>query len=90
MQQLCIIPKGPSVLYGDNIGSLFLTQHSTFHQRTKHIARRYHSIREAISNGTIYVTYCPTQKMIADVLTKPLSESVFSTHISSIMSLPSH
>jgi hypothetical protein len=88
MQQLCILPTNPSVLYGDNVGSLFLTQHSTFHQRTKHIARRYHSIREAIHNGTIYVTYCPTQKMLADVLTKPLPESVFSAHISSIMSLP--
>jgi hypothetical protein len=85
MQQLCIIPTGPSILYGDNVGSLYLTQHSTFHQRTKHIARRYHSIRESINNGAISVTYCPTQKMIADLLTKPLPESTFTTHVSNLM-----
>jgi hypothetical protein len=40
-----------------------------FHARTKHIDIRYHFIKFAVQNGTIF---CPTDNMIADILTKPL------------------
>lgn len=40
--------------------------------RTKHIYVRYHYIREQLSNGIIAIGYCPTDKMQADALTKPV------------------
>ena len=45
--------------------------------RTKHIDIRYHFIREAIQDQVIEVCYCPSEDMIADLLTKPLSKGKF-------------
>ena len=47
------------------------------HARTKHIDIRFHYIREAIRKGNIEIEYCPTEVMIADLLTKPLSKEHF-------------
>jgi hypothetical protein len=33
---------------------------------------RYHFIRDLISKGTIKLQYCPTEDMLADILTKAL------------------
>ena len=38
----------------------------------KHIDICYHFIKFAVQNGTIFLLYCPTENMIADILTKPL------------------
>jgi hypothetical protein len=53
-----------------------------FHARTKHIDIRYHFIKFAIQNGTIVLLYCPTENMIADILTKsvPLIKHKYMTH----------
>ena len=32
---------------------------------------------EALSNGSIELTYCPTEQMVADLLTKPISRDRF-------------
>ena len=38
----------------------------------KHIDIRYHFIREAIENNHVLPSYCPTDTMVTDVLTKAL------------------
>ena len=35
---------------------------------------KYHFIRDALSEGRINVEYCPTEDMVADILTKPVSK----------------
>uniref|UniRef100_A0A1X7VGI0 Reverse transcriptase Ty1/copia-type domain-containing protein n=1 Tax=Amphimedon queenslandica TaxID=400682 RepID=A0A1X7VGI0_AMPQE len=47
------------------------------HMRTKHIDIRYHFIHEAIQDQVIEVCYFPSEDMIADLLTKPLSKRKF-------------
>ena len=47
------------------------------HARTKHIDIRYHYVREALQEGVISLSYCPTDKMIADLLTKGLPRGRF-------------
>ena len=42
--------------------------------RTKHIALRYHWIKEQVAEGTVCVKYIPTGDNIADFLTKVLSQ----------------
>ena len=37
-------------------------------------------IHEATQKGLIKVHYCPTNKILADILTKPLSKARFRTH----------
>lgn len=48
-----------------------------FHNRTKHIDIRRHFVREVKSKGGIKLTYVPTDLMVADSLTKPLSAIKF-------------
>ena len=47
------------------------------HKRTKHIDIRHHFVREAVEDGTISITYCPSEEMVADILTKGLAKDKF-------------
>ena len=60
-------------IYGDNIGALDLSKNPTFHQRTKHIAVKYHYTRDRRQKGHVNLWYCPTEQMKADGLTKSLT-----------------
>lgn len=40
--------------------------------RLKHLDVRLHHIRDEIAKGTVQLTYCPTEIMAADILTKAL------------------
>lgn len=67
-------PGMPVRVYGDNQGALALVENPENHARTKHIDVQYHYIRYLVGNGSIITTYCPTDQMVADVLTKPLAK----------------
>ena len=49
----------------------------TFHGRSKHIAIKYHFIRDEVKKGKIDVRYCKTEDMIANMLTKGLYAEQF-------------
>lgn len=63
----------PITLQIDNQSAILLAKNAMFHERTKHIAIRYHFIREKLEEGEICVEYVPTNEQVADVLTKPLT-----------------
>ena len=48
-----------------------------YHSKTKHIDIKYHYVREKVLDNTIILTYCPTNEMLADMLTKALSKEKF-------------
>ncbi len=56
---------------------LSIAKDSVFHERTKHIGVCYHFIRQTVEEGHIKLQYCPTDDMIADVLTKLLARQKF-------------
>ena len=58
----------------DNQGCITLAKNSTHQSRTKHIDVQHHFIREKLENQEICLKYCPTEDIIADVLTKPLAK----------------
>ena len=58
----------------DNQGVIAIAKNPVAHARTKHIDIRFHYVREAIEEGIIEIEYCPTDVVIADLLTKPLSK----------------
>ncbi|KAF9799838.1 hypothetical protein IEO21_10490 [Rhodonia placenta] len=62
----------PTPLYSDNQSAITIAKSGMLHARTKHIDIRYHFIREVISSGRATLAYCPTDEMVADILTKPL------------------
>ena len=45
--------------------------------RTRHIDIKYFWVREQVELGEITMTYCPTDKMLADIMTKPLPINTF-------------
>jgi len=46
-------------------------------RRTRHLHVRYHFIKERIKLGEIVLIYCPTDEMVADLLTKQIPKKVF-------------
>ena len=45
--------------------------------RTKHIALRFHMIKELVLSGQIVVLYRPSEHMTSDILTKSLGPTLF-------------
>ena len=56
----------------DTQGAICIAKNPVSHSSTKHIDVRYHYVREAVNDDIINLQYCPTQEMVADILTKPL------------------
>jgi hypothetical protein len=63
----------PVHIFEDNTGAIAISNNPVHHERTKHIDVRYHFIRERIAMNHICIHYISTDKMIADLLTKPIS-----------------
>ena len=58
------------LLYGDNESSLKLAENPVFHQRSKHILLRYHSLRDRVASGIIELAKVDTGLNAADMMTK--------------------
>ncbi|KAJ2911587.1 hypothetical protein MD484_g8827, partial [Candolleomyces efflorescens] len=67
----------PTVLYCDNQGAIKLSTNPVFHARTKHIDIHFHFIRQVIGSRDLQLVYCPTDVMVADIMTKSLARVKF-------------
>lgn len=76
--------SGPTTIYEDNRGAISLADNPIDHLKTKHIAVRYHAIREHIGNGEIRLGHLATDKMIADALTKATHRDVHMRFLNSV------
>ncbi|XP_039304387.1 secreted RxLR effector protein 161-like [Solenopsis invicta] len=56
----------------DNQAAIAMSRNPEFHKRTKHIAVRFHRIRQEQEAGKVHVTYVSSSNQVADLLTKPL------------------
>lgn len=61
-----------TVIYEDNQSCIDLVRDSKFSYKTKHIDTKYKMIRDIVKKKIIRCEYCPTEEMVADLLTKPL------------------
>jgi hypothetical protein len=64
-------------LFYDKMSAISMAKNLVFHQRTRHINRKYHFIREALQEGVIDVKFCRSEEQLADILTKALSKDRF-------------
>ena len=71
-------------LYCDNTSAINISKNPVQHSRTKHIDIRHHFIRDLVEEGTIVLEHIPTEKQLADILTKPLDVSKFENMRNSI------
>jgi hypothetical protein len=49
------------------------------HGRAKHIKVKYHSLRDHVEKGDIVMKYIDTERQLADIFTKPLDATHFSS-----------
>ncbi|KAM1756496.1 hypothetical protein ACFX11_005858 [Malus domestica] len=61
----------------DNTSVIAMAKNPVFHQKTRHINKKFHFIREAIQAKEIELVYCRTEEQIADILTKALLKNRF-------------
>ena len=82
IKALGVVPSiaDPVDLYCDNNGAIAQAKEPRSHQRSKHILRRYHLIREIIDRGDVKICKVPTNDNVADPLTKPLPQSKHDSH----------
>ena len=80
-----IPPKVHCTVFEDNSGALELARMLKMRPCTKHINQAFHHFCEHVEHQEIIVNATPTDKQMADILTKPLSEAVFICHRLSIM-----
>eukprot|EP00794_Sanderia_malayensis_P004477 gene4477-biopygen3644 len=67
----------PTTICEDNQGAIAVAKNPGNHPKTKHISIKYHFIREAVEKNEIMLQYCPTNEMLADILTKALPKERF-------------
>ena len=76
----------------DNQSCFKLCQNLLMHKRSKHIETKFHFNRDKTKDGTVSIHYAPTDKMAADIFTKPLPISnveTFRTLLTGTDSTPS-
>ena len=86
ISELGMVPSiaNPMDLYYGNNGAIAQAKEPRSHQRSKHILRRYHLIREIIDRGDIKICKVDTNDNIANPLTKPLSQVKHDQHTRSM------
>jgi hypothetical protein len=63
--------------FDDNEGALEMARSPNFCPRTKHINIKYHHFHDSIETGKVVMCGVDTKEQQADILTKPLKESLF-------------
>ena len=73
------IKVADNILYQDNKSAIMLEKNgrASSSKRTKHIEVWYYYVVGWIEKEDLSVVWCPTDKMIADILIKPLQGKVF-------------
>ena len=62
----------PTRILVDNEGSVSLAKNPLLSDCSKHIDIQHHFIQEQVFSHEIYLSYCHTSDMVADILTKAL------------------
>ena len=83
IQELEVLPsiESPITIYCDNSGVVANAVEPRAHQRKKHIAHKYHLIRDIIQRGDVAITKIASANNVVDPLTKALSQKVFEKHL---------
>lgn len=67
-------------MYEDNQSAIKLVKNGKSRNRTKYIDVKYHFVTDLVKRKIIEIQYCPTDEMIADMMTKPLESVKLKKH----------
>ena len=73
-------------VFCDNQAAVILAKNPAAgaHNRTKHVDVRFQFARQRVIMGDVTVSFCPTGKMVADILTKQLAGPAYKMHCKSM------
>ena len=77
MKDLGIQINAPISVMCDNINTINISKNLVMHSRSKHIAIRYHFLKENVAKGEVKLEFVPTTKQVANFFTKSLPKEVF-------------
>jgi hypothetical protein len=66
-------PVDATTIHEDNQSCIHFANDPCYHGRAKHVDIKFNFVRDLIQKQTIRVVYCPTEAMVADMFTKPLT-----------------
>ncbi|KAK4383316.1 Retrovirus-related Pol polyprotein from transposon TNT 1-94 [Sesamum angolense] len=83
IQELGVVPSivEPVVIFCDNNGAIAQAKEPRSHQRSKHILRRYHLLREMVGRGDVRMDRVSSAENTADPLRKPMSQIAHAQHL---------
>jgi hypothetical protein len=70
----------PTLIKGDNDGSIAMARNPQFHKRSKHITTRWHWVRDLVEDGALTIESCRDPQQMADILTKALPKPKHQRH----------
>jgi hypothetical protein len=72
-------------VFEDNEGAIEIAKVPKMRPRTKHLNIKYHHFREEVKKGTVSIYHVATGEQMADMLTKPLDQTLFEKHREKMM-----
>ena len=69
-------PK-PIIIHCDKTSTVAMSKKLVLHSKPKHIAIKYHFLREKVIEKDIKLEYISTKEQILDIFTKPLAKDTF-------------
>jgi hypothetical protein len=86
LEGLRVVPlaKNPIPLLCDNSGAVFQAKEPKSSNKSRHVLRKFHLIRDYIDRKEIDICKVGTEDNIADPLTKPLPQSKHDSHVVSM------
>ncbi|KAG0478031.1 hypothetical protein HPP92_012750 [Vanilla planifolia] len=67
----------PMTIFHDSKSAIAISENLRSHDRTKHVAIKYHYIREAVERQEMQLKLCTTNLQPADIFTEALSRETF-------------
>ena len=67
----------PMVLYCDNTSTINISKNLVMHTKTKHIAIKYHYLRELVQDKEVMMEYVNTKEQIDDIFTNYLPKDEY-------------
>jgi hypothetical protein len=86
--QLLQIPIETVEIKCDNVGAIHMSDHSTNHNRTKHVDIQHYFIREHVHQNKVRISYIKSADQLADILTKAMKTPNFRRLTKLLMNTP--